>query len=562
MDPRERRRQTAATARIGFFCITAVAALLFVIQLLRSSEGEAAGARMVDSIRVASLGEPQQATSLLGGSAVGGELHQVQAVPPQPPALQVVQDAALSSRIRSHIQAALAEASKLSQGKVTAANTTIAVHVVRPAKAQELVSRKSDTSLLPASNMKLVTSAAALVLLHPDWHFETRFESRAQLVGGVLQGDLIVRAGGDPLYDAHAHGEVSQLFEPVVRALRAVGLERIEGDLVLDEGSYLEPAPGPGWPAKSQYWQEHCARSGGFSANGGCLTANVSASQPGATAPSDVRPLAHGLKRIGSVKTVKAGARLDVAVGATPGRVTLRGKFPAGQAAWSDRFAAPDPVELFGHVLRAALRDGGITLGGRVVRQRGAPAGRELAVLRTPLADALYPINLDSNNAIADQLFFALGDALGEGGTRAGGERATKRALAQLGVLSEGLVQVDGSGLSRDSRLTARQLTALLAATTQLEPESFELFYDTLPVSGESGSLARRMKDATVRGRIHAKTGWIEGASALSGFVTTEGGERLVFSILVKYPRASGLNTHCWKPMQDAICADLVKWHE
>jgi D-alanyl-D-alanine carboxypeptidase/D-alanyl-D-alanine-endopeptidase (penicillin-binding protein 4) len=249
-------------------------------------------------------------------------------------------------------------------------------------------------------------------------------------------------------------------------------------------------------------------------------------------------------------------------VGAVPGRVTLRGSFPAGLDSWTDRFAAPDPVELFASVLRDALERGGIRITGEVRRERGAPSGTPMVLLRTPLASALYPINLDSNNAVADQLFLAMGAARGLGGTRAGGEQAVKSALELLGVPHEGLVQVGGSGLSRESRLTARQLTALLSATTELSPSAFALFYDTLPTSGISGSLESRMKQPPVRGRVHAKTGWIEGASALSGFVESESGEQLVFSILVGYPRASGLNKYCWKPMQDEICEELVGWHE
>lgn len=582
MDPRERRRQTAAAARLGFLGIAFFALLLLGLRALSGAgEDTQAAAPARAEARPPGAGTGRVPRELLEASrareaereaerhvdleetagAAPPVLDEVPAQPDFQPA-RVRHDEDLARRLEAHVAEAVREARERTGGKVHGGNTTVAIHVLQPDRGVELVSRLSDTALIPASNMKVVTSAAALVLLGPDWHFETRCEARGVLRDGVLEGDLCVRAGADPLYDPEAGGEVAGLLEPLTRALAARGLRRIRGDLVLDEGSYLEPGPGPGWPPASQSWQEHCALSGGFTANGGCLTANVRAGAVGARAWSEVRPAAHGLARVGEVRTVAAGARLDVAVGAVPGRVTLRGEFPANLEAWSDRFAAPDPVELFGNCLRAALEDAGIAVEGALVRRRGDPEGELLAVLRTPIADALYPTNLDSMNSIADQLFFALGDALGEGGTRAGGERATRRALRLLGVPTEGLVQVDGSGLSRDSRLTARQLTALLSATRALEPRAAELFYDTLPVAGESGSLARRMRESPARGRVHAKTGWIEGASALSGFVETAAGERLVFSILVGYPRAGGLNTHCWKPMQDAICEELVGWHE
>ena len=469
-------------------------------------------------------------------------------------------DAVLTQRIESHVAKAVAEANKRSKGKVTGANTVVAVRVWDPAGDRELVARQADRALRPASNMKLVTSAAALVALGASGEFETRFDTTAELAGGVLQGDLVVHAGGDPLYDPAAEGEVRQLLAPVVAQLREAGVREITGDLILDQGSYLDPGPAPGWPPSNQYWQEHCALSGGFSANGGCLTAVVRAGKNGAEAFSEVRPRENGLKRIGSVKTVSAKARLDIAVGATAAKATLRGSIPSSVDRWSSRFAHPDPVGLFGTCLRDALEAGGIRVRGAVLQRRGLPNGRMLALLRTPIADTLAPINAESNNAVADQLFLMLGDRVAGAGTREGGRRATEAALKRLGVSITGLEQVDGSGLSREDRVTARQLTALLDGVLELDPATRDAFVDSLAVAGKSGSLEKRMRGTTAQGRVFAKTGWIRGTSALAGYADTPGGRRLAFSILVDYPDVSGLNTHAWKPMQDAICVELCEW--
>ena len=94
-------------------------------------------------------------------------------------------------------------------------------------------------------------------------------------MNGVLQGDLVVHAGGDPLYDRDAKGDVSKLLAPVVAGLRASGVTRIDGAIVLDEGAFQDPGPGPAWPSEKQRWQEFCALAGGFNANAGCLTAFV-----------------------------------------------------------------------------------------------------------------------------------------------------------------------------------------------------------------------------------------------------------------------------------------------
>jgi D-alanyl-D-alanine carboxypeptidase/D-alanyl-D-alanine-endopeptidase (penicillin-binding protein 4) len=170
------------------------------------------------------------------------------------------------------------------------------------------------------------------------------------------------------------------------------------------------------------------------------------------------------------------------------------------------------------------------------------------------------PINTDSINAVADQLFLTLGQELEGEGSAAGGARATARALAELGIDTAGFVQSDGSGLSRENRVTARQLTELLAAVLRLDAHTAQLYRDSLAVAGETGTLGKRMRNSPAAGRVHAKTGFIAGVSSLSGVALSpgSGGRELVFSCIVSYPPVDGLNTKCWKPMQDELCALLV----
>lgn len=555
MDPGQRRRQTARATRLA---LLSGAILVASGYLLGHLEGR----------RVAAAEEP---TSAQGGAAAPdpAEAPSAALLVPEPPAEPapgapapepVPADPELSRRVEALVLAAVADAERRSRGKVTGANSVVAVRVVEPTSGRELVARLADRGLRPASNMKLVTSAAALVELGPGGEFETRFDTSADLVDGVLRGDLVVHAGGDPLYDPAADGEVGHLLAPVVEELRRAGVREVAGDLVLDEGSFLQPGPAPGWPPSNQYWQEHCALAAGLTANGSCLTAFVRAGRPGADAFSEVRPRPSGLERVGKVTTASARSRLDIAVGATARRATLRGTIPASVTTWSSRFAHPDPVGLFGETLAAALAEGGVRVRGGVRRERGRARGRLLALLRTPIRDVLAPINADSNNAVADQLFLMLGERVAGAGTRDGGRRAVEAALRRLGVSTDGLEQVDGSGLSRDDRVTARQLTALLDAALDLDGGVRDAFLDSLAVAGERGSLEQRMRGTPAAGRVFAKTGWIRGTSALSGYVDTTGGRRLAFSILVAYPDVGGLNTTVWKPMQDAICVELAGW--
>ncbi|MFT5284317.1 MAG: D-alanyl-D-alanine carboxypeptidase/D-alanyl-D-alanine-endopeptidase (penicillin-binding protein 4) [Planctomycetota bacterium] len=465
---------------------------------------------------------------------------------------------ALVADVLAIIREAKFSANKYSKGRVSAGDIKVAVHARDLNTGQVVLGIEDDLALPPASGMKLVTTAAALVLLGSDWHFETGFDFAGSLQGGALQGDLIVRAGGDPLYAGDDSRLVDARLDKVVEALSLRGLSEIRGDLVLDLSSFADPEPGPEWPDSSQYWQEHCALAGGLTANGGVLAARVRATSVGQKANIEVWPAAHGLERRYSTMTVKQKVN-DVRVGATQTAVTVAGKIGASVGTVEAQFAHPDPIELFASSLRAALERGGIALRGVTRRERLAPSAKRMFTLRSSLRSTLIPINAHSVNAVADQVFFATARAVMDSGTRAAGSQATGLALEQLGVSNKGFVQVDGSGLSRANRVSAQQMTTLLAAVFVSDDDTREAFMASLAVAGQSGTLENRMRGGPADGRVHAKTGWISGVSSLSGFANADNGSEWAFSILVEYPeKESGLNKHCFKPMHDAIAERLI----
>ncbi len=485
-----------------------------------------------------------------------GTVETVEVVAPELPDVDPAARAACEETLREIIAGWIEEARRRSKGKVGPANVSVAVHAVElaPDRAGVLAGLGSDRAMAPASNMKLVTTAAALCLLGPGWEFETVFEAGGGRADGVLQGDLVVRAGGDPLCDPEGVLAAKRLGE-AARALVAAGVRRVTGDVVLDEGTFAVPAPPPGWPDKSQHWDDYCALAGGFTANGGVLLATVAPRDDG-SARVFVHPSPHGLKEN---YALKFGKRNDVRVGATVTACTVKGELPRGLDGWSADFAHPDPVELFGSVLLDRLRANGVRVDGDVVRRRSPPGGDLLAVLRSPLEDTLVPINTHSINGVADQVFLTLGDAVAGEGTRAGGMRAAQHALERLGVPTDGFAQVDGSGLSRNNRVSAEQVVALLAAVLAMDDATSDAFFASLAVAGRTGTLEKRMKGTPAEGAVFAKTGWILGTSALSGLIRAPGGRRVLFSILVEYPRVGGMNTNVFKPMQDELVLALLE---
>ena len=505
---------------------------------------------------LATCGRPAEAAPPpVSGAGLAGRASAVTAPPaPQPEdPQQVARAERLTRAARALVAKHLEVARKASQGKAHGNNVRVAVCLREVGSARDLVALRADAPQAPASNLKLVTTAAALILLGPGAEWVTPFESSARLVDGVLTGDLVLRAAGDPLCDPRGDGAAEARVLAAARQLAAAGVRRIAGSLVLDEGDFADPAPGPSWPDPSQHWAEYCALAGGFSVNGGVLHARVRAGEVGAAAALAVHPRAHGLESSYGVRTV-AGSAVDVRVGATARTATVKGTIGAKLGEYEAEFAHPDPVALFGAVVQDALRSAGITLDGSVVRTRGTARGKVLAELRSQLAESLAPINAESRNGVADQLFLSLGHAVAGAGTRAGGARAVGEALTRLGLPGEELVQVDGSGLSRDNRVSARAITALLERVLGADPAAARLYRESLAVMGEKGTLEDRLRGTPADGHVFAKTGWITGVSALSGYLAAPGGRPAVFSILIEYPpELGGLNTSAWKPLQDEL---------
>ncbi len=568
MDSSERRRTAARPPRLILGSVGLVLTLL-LLALGWGGEGQGSGGHVGEQGRV-HLTRPTalRSGSVRLGPSTGAPSRNPHAedtpggAPPDLPAVRVWKraiDSHLRASVDEVVGRAIADASAVSQGRANGQNVTVSMHVRDLDRATICVERNSEVLMRPASNQKLVTCAASLVLLGPGAQFKTPFEAEGVVRAGRLEGDLVVRADGDPLFVHGSNGSLDAWLDPLADQLKAAGILSVSGALVLDEGTYRAPGPGPAWPAERDYWQEYCALSGGFSANAGCLSASVAPGTVGGSARVEIFPKAHGLKRKVSTQTGNRNGKLDVRVGANAWGVTVSGTVPAAARPTQWRFSHPDPVELFGHAIVGGLEQRGITVRDGHRRERKRAGGYRVASIESPLASGLTPILTDSNNSVADQYFLHLGQHVGGSGDRDGGARAVARALEELGVPARGMVQVDGSGLSRDNRVSAQQLTALLGAVLSLDDGSPELFRDALPLAGERGSLKRRMLGADTLGRVWAKTGFINGTSALSGLLLTVDGRRLAFSIMVEYPTIAGLNNRCWKPMQDRLCALLAR---
>jgi D-alanyl-D-alanine carboxypeptidase/D-alanyl-D-alanine-endopeptidase (penicillin-binding protein 4) len=396
----------------------------------------------------------------------------------------------------------------------------------------------------PASLVKLLTTYAALDLLGPAWTWATPVWLNGPVRDGVLEGSLVIQGRGDPKLQ----------FERVwllLRRVQSLGVREIRGDIVLDQSAF---APATGSPAA---FDNEPLRP--YNASPEALLLSQKAVIYGFTPDAQ-----RGLAFINAEPPL-AGVQVDASVPLLPGpcddwraslkasfadpaRVRFAGAYPlaCGDKQWP--VAWPEPQAFAGRLLEALWRE----LGGRLtgtVRTGPAPAGvaPSFELVSPPLAEVVRDINKFSNNVMAQQLFLTLAQQRqGIGTPEAAREMLNLWLLERLGEPLDGVVLDNGSGLSRDTRISAALLARLLqhAWASPVMPELMA----SLPVNGVDGTL-RRWKAGP--GRAHLKTGSLRDVAGVAGYVLAASGRRYVLVALVNHPNANAA-----RPALDA----LVQW--
>ncbi len=435
--------------------------------------------------------------------------------------------------------------------------------IVDPTTGDTLHARNAGKLFMPASNQKLLTGAVALARLGPGYTFATTFHGvgpdggPAAIADGVLQGDLVVVGTGDPTVSDHARGDAMQPLLAVADSLRARGITGVAG-VVRPAGDALPGSPlGFGWA-----WDDlDYAYSAGVDElyfNEGFTNVVV---HGGARAGGPVRvrttPTRTSPPVVVRATTDTAGARstLELARGALGERLTLTGAIATGDSAVL-RMTHRDPRGAYLAALQEALAARGITVANAVVGGPAEPAaaGAPLFTTRSlPLREILPLLQKPSQNQIAELLFRTLGREVTGVGTPDSGRAVVERQLAAWGAQPDGFAVRDGSGLSRHNYVTPETVVRVLAAMQR--DTTYGTFYHALPVAGVDGTIASRMRGTPAQANVHAKTGYIDKARALSGYVTTADSVTLLFSLLANNFTTS---TREVERVQDAIAAHLA----
>ena len=409
---------------------------------------------------------------------------------------------------------------------------------------EQLSFYRGDELFIPASNIKMVISAAALERLGPDYRFETKLELHGTRgAEGEVIGDLVIIGGGDPSFcSPHSGDNPISVLEEWCDSLRNHDISRIVGRVLGCAEYFPRSTPGPGWG-----WDD---LGFGFSAvpSGLCFHDNevkvtvTPAENPGDLASISVWPEEGAECVFSTIRTAEPSIRKKLRLKQLPGdsRVILTGVLPAGHEPKTLSVRYDSPALLAARTFYSVLNREGIQVTG--VAENGCRHnGQEIHIAshRSATLDSIITvINTDSENLWSDQLLLHLGRADAGVGDRDRGITAVWEILNDMGMSETGLAIYDGSSLSRMNKASPRFLARLLlTASRRTWGATFE---QSLAISGQSGTLSDRMLNTPAEGQIRAKTGSMTGVRTCSGYATTLMGDRIVFSIMVNGYDGSG----------------------
>ena len=410
-----------------------------------------------------------------------------------------------------------------------------------------------DLLFIPASNMKLPVTVAALGLLGPDYRWQTTFFARSLPFDGRLDGDLYLPAAGDPTLGEPFHPSGEDALGAIADSLLHAGAAEISGRLVVDASAWDSISVAESWMVEDLPVTAG-ATGGAFAVDRGVLEIRIrGAARAGEPAMAEWTPRGRDAGEpspfvVSRVVTAPAGETADLVTSYRPEsrRWLVEGRIGAGQELTLRR-AARDPVRLAVSTLERVLADRGIRSGdgAEILWDRAVPLGRRCesgriascaemlriaGVPSPPLHEVVAAILGPSQNWMAEQLVRTLGEENGARGSWAEGFRVMGEHLERVaGIGAEDVNWEDGSGLSNHNLISPRALVSLLRHARR-EPWG-ELFRAGLAQPGLEGTtLASRLEG--LEGRVFAKTGSLSHVNALSGYLVTSGGREIVFAIL------------------------------
>jgi serine-type D-Ala-D-Ala carboxypeptidase/endopeptidase (penicillin-binding protein 4) len=443
--------------------------------------------------------------------------------------------------------------------------------VVDAATGETLYEKNADKYFVPASNMKLLSTALALDTLGPDYRFRTTMETHGTLgKDGKLSGDLILVGRGDPNlsnrkfpFDTKEEfdGPPEKVLGELADAVVAAGAKEISGDVVGDDSYFPRERYPDGWEIDDMVWEYGAAISAIVVDDNSVTLTLTPGEKPGDVAQTTMEPAEQEFTVRNDVLTIGAKEKGDLRLTREPGAnvVVLTGTVPAKSSPRKLVLAIQEPAQHAADLLAKLLTERGVKLDGKTRSQHDPDpdeASRTVLAVHVSirLGDSVKLVNKISQNLHTEVLLRTSARQSGRWSDPDDVPKFAKAFYAKVGIREDDVVQTDGSGLSRHDLVTPRAFVTLLQYA-QKQPW-FSDYFASLPVAGVDGTLNERMKDAGIAGRIHAKTGSVSHVRTLTGFADTLGGRRLIFSFLSNNQEGKNHEVH---DALDGLCVAMME---
>lgn len=399
--------------------------------------------------------------------------------------------------------------------------------------------RNENKLFMPASNLKLFTSSAGLVLLGDDYKFTTNIYKRGRMDGSTLLGDLVIQGRGDPTLSGRFYkNDAVKIFSDWADTLLELGIDEITGSIIGDDNEFDDLGLGEGWQWDYESdW--YAAQSSALSFNDNCIDLIVTVDKLTGQAKIDINPNTKYAAIINKVSVVGKDSTTSIKAYRERGTNVIS---VFGTIRKSDSLktfvTVNNPTQYTMVVLKEVLESKGIIVGGfpMDIDDLSSPIDyNELSKLFTHYSPNLKEVvkisNKNSQNLFAEQLLKTIGLEIENFGSIENGITACNSVFQEMGINPENMIMVDGSGLSRLNLVTPKQIVSVL--NYMYQHKYYLPFYNSLPIAGVDGTLANRMKGSKAENNVRAKTGFIDYARSLSGYVNTGDNEPVAFSMIV-----------------------------
>ena len=397
---------------------------------------------------------------------------------------------------------------------------------------ETLYQQNAEKFLMPASNMKLITAAAALKRLGAAYQYETSISTDGEIRNGVLEGNLLITGNGDPTISSRfGNGDPFHTFHQWSQKLRALGISEVRGSIIGIDDAFDEGRIGYGWSWDDlpfPYATETAALQ--FAEN--TVTITILANAPGGNIQITKNPDTSYVRVVQDVRVSQEITEPQVIWSYQPESRTIyaTGYLPVSGQDYGS-FSIHNPAHYFVNAFKETLIADGIAVSGEAFRagdRADAAAPARMLLYKhysPPLREILSVVLKASQNLYAETLLKTLGN-----GKFSSGMEEIRKVLGDMEISQKNFILADGSGLSRYNYVTPAGLIQLLR---KMHSENeFQTFFQALAVAGVDGTLRSRFKGTSAENNVHAKTGSLSNVRSLSGYATTRDGEMLAFVVI------------------------------